>query len=91
MSARMFDRPGDDRAYRDWLVTNPESYVVNCRTKPTERYLVLHRATSRCLDFPNPTLRYAKICGTLPEIERFVGALSLDPKRIHLCSNCMDH
>lgn len=38
-----------DKEFRTWIRSNPEGYVLNAYTKPTERYLILH--TARCTEW----------------------------------------
>ena len=65
---------GDDAAYMDWLVRNPNGYVVNVRRNLSAEYVVLHRATCAHISAPREPGAYTersyhKLCGrTLADV-----------------------
>jgi hypothetical protein len=58
----------DDASYLAWIVTHPDGFVLNVRTSPDPRYVILHRAG--CKTISNETHApgahtgrgYRKIC-----------------------------
>ncbi|MEZ9896613.1 HNH endonuclease [Vibrio breoganii] len=65
---------GDDQFYLNWLVRNPDGYVVNCRTTK-DSYRVLHRSTCRHISLLSSSAssggfterHYIKVCATTVE------------------------
>ncbi|MEH0819857.1 MULTISPECIES: hypothetical protein [unclassified Micromonospora] len=81
----------DDEAYLSWVSSNPEGYVVNSSRSPSPSYLILHRASCKWItelstEGRSWTTDYIKICGHLPELERWahddVGG------RLQPCAHC---
>lgn len=47
---QVFDRPTHEDAFWDWLVANPEGFVVNCQLpNPKPSYLKLHSSACRSI------------------------------------------
>ena len=42
-----------DDDYQRWLAANPEGFVVNTTSKPSPKYMVLHRASCRYISEPS--------------------------------------
>ena len=70
MTASLFD--DDDQSYIQWLLDNPEAYVINMRRRFDPNYVILHR--SNCLSvnrYPGmdsspggfTERSYRKVCG----------------------------
>lgn len=89
MAAVYFSEMSDLAAYLSWQTQNPNGFVLNTRKKPGSDYLVLHRVGASCLNRPNPTKSYSKLCGSKDDITAFVSrVLALDPKAIRICARC---
>ena len=94
--ATVFD--GNDIAYRDWLVANPDGYVLNSWRTPSPSYIVLHR--SGCTSV-NPATgntkpggfterRYIKVCSSqIAELQQWARKHGrLDGSFSVQCSKC---
>lgn len=49
MDVKVFDN--GDKPYLEWLIKNPNGYVLNRRRGKSESYLVLHRSSCRFMNF----------------------------------------
>lgn len=75
---------GDDAAYQDWLLANPQGYIINARRRLSPTYMVLHRAwCPRVSDYNAMARRggftersYVKVC-----------AIEIEDLRDWLCRN----
>jgi hypothetical protein len=60
----------DDAGYLSWIGRHPDGYVLNCGRVPSQRYIVVHKASChtvaprRADDRRSWTISYRKVCST---------------------------
>lgn len=80
----------DDAGYLQWLANQPDGFVIDTYREPSNRYLMLHRATCKTIS-GRPARgstfmgEYSKVCGTREDLARFAHSLGGDAKPCRLC------
>jgi len=72
MTATRFSGAEQEESYRFWRGEHPTVFVLNTYLQRKACYLVVRCASSSCAAMKNLTRVYAKVCGTLAEIEAYI-------------------